>query len=57
MAVCDILDLCLEAEVDPLNPEVVLIRETETPDVVVETPLKNFRAFREAVKEGKYDDI
>jgi len=57
MAACDILDLCLEAEVDPENPDVILIQETEDPTVVVRTPRKNFKAFAEAVKEGKYDDL
>jgi hypothetical protein len=57
MAVCDILDLCLEAEVDPNDPNTILVRETEDPTVIVRTSRKNFRAFAEAVKDGKYDDL
>jgi len=57
MAACDILDLCLEAEVDPENPDVILIQETEDPTVTVRTTRKNFKAFVEAIREGKYNDL
>jgi hypothetical protein len=57
MATCDILDLCLEATVDPNDEGTILIRETEIPETIVRTSRKNFAAFAEAVKEGKYDDL
>lgn len=57
MAVCDILDLCLEAVPDPEDNDTILIRETESPDVVVRTPRKNWLAFISDVKDGKLDGV
>jgi hypothetical protein len=57
VAVCDILDLCLEAVPDPEDENTVLIRETEYPDVTVRTPRKNWDAFVRDIKEGKYDEV
>jgi hypothetical protein len=57
VAACDILDLCFEAEIDPQDSNYVLVRETGVPDVVVRTPRKNFRAFLDDVKAGKFDDM
>jgi hypothetical protein len=57
MAVCDILDLCLEVTTDPEDENTILIRETEAPDVVVRTPRKNWDAFVQDVKDGKLDEV
>lgn len=57
MAVCDVLDLCFEAEVDPNDPNFILVRETANPEVVVRTPRKNFIAFVQAIHDGKYADL
>jgi hypothetical protein len=53
----DHYDLCLEAEVDPNDPNVILVQETEDPTVTVRTTRKNFAAFVAAVKEDKYADL
>jgi hypothetical protein len=57
VAVCDILDLCLEVTTDPEDENTILIRETEAPDVVVRTPRKNWEAFVQDVKDGKLDEV
>jgi hypothetical protein len=36
---------------------VILIRETDAPDVVVRTPRKNWAAFVDDVKSGKLDEV
>lgn len=57
MAVCDILDLCLEAIPDPDDENIILIRETDNPDVVVKTPRKNWEKFLQDAKDGKLDGV
>jgi len=57
MAVCDILDLCLEAIPDPNDENFVLIMETDNPEVVVRTPRKNWEKFLQDAKDGKLDGV
>lgn len=57
MAVCDILDLCIEVTTDPKDDNVVLIRESEFPDVVVRTSRKNWLGFVDGVKNGNFDEV
>ena len=57
MAVCDILDLCIEVTTEHDDDDVVLIRETEFPDVVVRTSRRNWIAFVDGVKDGKFDNV
>lgn len=57
MAVCDILDLCIEVVDDPEDPNTILIRETEYPDVVVRTSRKNWLGFVDGVKAGNFDNV
>ena len=57
MNCADHYELCFEAEVDPNDPNTILVQETEDPTITVRTTRKNFAAFVAAVKEGKYDDL
>ena len=57
MAVCDILDLCIEVVDDPNDPNTIFIRETEFPDVVVRTSRKNWLGFVDGVKNGNFDNV
>lgn len=57
MAVCDILDLCIEVTTDPKDDNVILIRESEFPEVVVRTSRKNWLGFVDGVKNGNFDEV
>ena len=57
MAVCDVLDLCIEVTDDPDDHNTILIRETEFPEVVVKTSRKNWEAFVGGVKNGNFDNV
>jgi hypothetical protein len=57
MSVCPDFDLCLEVVPDPDDDDMILIRETENPDVVVRTPRKNWAAFLQDAKDGKLDGV
>lgn len=57
MAVCDILDLCIEVTTDPDDENTILIRETEYPDAVVKTSRANWDAFVAGVKSGDFDNV
>jgi hypothetical protein len=57
MAVCDILDLCIEVVTDPNDNETILIRESEYPEVIVRTSRKNWDAFVDGVKSGNFDNV
>jgi hypothetical protein len=57
MAACDILDLCIEVVTDPNDANTILIRESEFPEVIVRTSRKNWDAFVDGVKSGKFDIV
>lgn len=57
MAVCDVLDLCIEVTTDPNDENTILIRESEFPDVVVRTSRANWQAFVDGVKNGDFDNV
>jgi len=57
MAVCDVLDLCIEVVTDPHDENTILIRESEYPDVIVRTSRKNWDAFVEGVKLGNFNTV
>lgn len=57
MAVCDIVDLCIEVTTLQDDDSTILIRETEDPDVIVRTSRKNWQAFVNGVKNGDFDNV
>lgn len=57
MSTCPDFDVCMEAVTDPNDPDTILIRESEFPEVVVRTPRKNWEAFLGRVKAGDFDEV
>ena len=57
MNCADHYDLCIEVVPDPEDENIILIRETDDPDVVVRTPRKNWEKFLEQVKNGDLDGV
>lgn len=57
MVACDDPVMCVVVVADPDDPNTILIREDEYPDVVVKTSRANWEAFVDGVKAGHFDEV
>lgn len=57
MVACDDPVMCVAVVADPDDPDTILIREDEYPDVVVKTSRANWEAFVDGIKAGHFDEV